>query len=319
MEGITADVILKTNSELAQDRTDAKNAAIRRPGAKVNVMSDEEWKRRVKVAEENRKKREEAEKDEKLRQYYKKQREEDLQRQLKQYVTSLARNSKRDQKHQELYRQILREALDLEELGEDELQVWEHASKTMSYFMAKLDIAHDWWTHPKEQMAGLEERFKHAGLPTSRKDADYWYDFPNFSDRLTMALKEHQQLVTKFGNVTYKISNPPANEWVIYSLGAVPHLVDDNKPKNIEEWKKLMKDALDNKKHPKAPTMDSELAEVLNNHIKDWEEAKAVRDLAEHPEIDAWFPLVNFRGFLIKELQGDDEIKLLIEDIALAD
>lgn len=44
----------KTASELAQSRIDAKTNDIRRPGRKIDVMSEEEWKRRVEKARKAR-------------------------------------------------------------------------------------------------------------------------------------------------------------------------------------------------------------------------------------------------------------------------
>jgi hypothetical protein len=43
-----------TASELVQGRTDARAASIRRPGVKINVMSEEYWNRRMAEIEERR-------------------------------------------------------------------------------------------------------------------------------------------------------------------------------------------------------------------------------------------------------------------------
>ncbi|KAM0431724.1 hypothetical protein ACHAQK_010041 [Fusarium lateritium] len=47
-----------TASELAQARTDAQTDSIRRPGVKINVMSDEEWNRIIQESTERRQKQE---------------------------------------------------------------------------------------------------------------------------------------------------------------------------------------------------------------------------------------------------------------------
>lgn len=44
----------QTASEIAQSRTDEREAEIRRPGRKIDVMSEEEWQRRVAAAREKR-------------------------------------------------------------------------------------------------------------------------------------------------------------------------------------------------------------------------------------------------------------------------
>jgi hypothetical protein len=43
-----------TASELVQGRTDARAASIQRPGVKINVMSEEDWNRRMAEIEERR-------------------------------------------------------------------------------------------------------------------------------------------------------------------------------------------------------------------------------------------------------------------------
>ncbi|EKJ70220.1 hypothetical protein FPSE_09594 [Fusarium pseudograminearum CS3096] len=47
-----------TASEMAQSRIDAQTDSIRRPGVKIDVMSDEEWNRRLQASEERRRKKE---------------------------------------------------------------------------------------------------------------------------------------------------------------------------------------------------------------------------------------------------------------------
>ncbi|KAH8695020.1 hypothetical protein BGW36DRAFT_195651 [Talaromyces proteolyticus] len=312
----------QTASEAAQARTDAREAEIRRPAMKIDVISDEEWDRRVNAAEKRRKDRERAEEDEKARKRAYEDRMKLIEEQVKAFESRLNRDIDRDRRHRQWYEDFFNRYHEPDNEGEFSAETWKKTYQRVACFLAKLDGAYNW-----SESDDKSDLYMRLGTPenrTSRQEIGHIHNLATkkhngkklpFSQILVNALEDRVKHIAPFIPLSKKITHP-ADEDINHALGAVIHLVDDNNPKDLAAWKALMISGLDCKKHPKPPNMHWKLEETLNQKIDSMDEAKLLKKMISDPEFLPDYASLCARTELLNAIIGSESIRILLEDEA---
>jgi len=132
---------------------------------------------------------------------------------------------------------------------------------------------------------------------------------------LLTGLKAVVKELDPYFELSKKITYPPDDDRD-YALGAVIHLVDDNKPKDLAAWKQLLISGLDTKKHPKPPNMHWKLEEALNQKIDTMEEANLLKKMISDPEFLPDYESLCSRRELMNAMIDSDSIRALLVYVA---
>ncbi|KUL82255.1 hypothetical protein ZTR_10774 [Talaromyces verruculosus] len=173
-----------TPSEIAQKRADELSNEIRRPGRKIEVISDEQWDKWVEEARQRRLHWEQVQRDEYARKYLEEKRKELQQKQAEEYYDQLTRGVERDNKHRQWYEAFFNQFHSPAVANEFPASTWKTLYRSVSELLGALDAAYN-LTQTGPTHVSLYHRLSTAHKHITTGEANYFLGIVTKKDSKT--------------------------------------------------------------------------------------------------------------------------------------
>ena len=178
------DGIHDTPLETAEHAANQLDNEIRRPGRKIQTMSEEQWNKICEEARQTELYWQRVQQEENWRKYLEEQREKLRTEQVKNYNDQLARDVARDKQHREWYEVFFNQIHEPDYEEEFPTARWKMVYHDLSWFLARVDGAYNWTqlgtpiVHPVHRLRVPQESLK-------PEDARYFVDLAMRKDPKT--------------------------------------------------------------------------------------------------------------------------------------